>query len=237
LSNTKINYKNGDNTVPSAGFLSDKVESFAKTISRRHDIVLQSQMRFGLAFGDFKKRGQRPLCDVFKCYEEENSLLKIGWPFVRLSATNQALSTTIGYEHKLGQSRFSVNAQIDGYSENNTQFSKITQSEIWSYVQARYYFLQKRRIQKHGGSHNLSGLYTAASLISTLQNATYDNQRFYANSIESGPTFGFQQRLFDRGYIDYHFTFSRTIAVEKNYSQGFTEPWSFRPSFKIGFAF
>jgi hypothetical protein len=173
---------------------------------------------------------------VLKCYESESNLLKVGWPLVRVSSTNQAVSSSLAFEQKLGASSLSVNAQIDGYAENNSGISNLQQIELWSFLQARYYFLQKRRIRTHGGSHNLSGLYGAASLISTLQNTKYGNRNSYDRNLEWGPTVGFQQKLFNRGYLDYHFTFSNAFIRDNNSTLDDTRLF-LRSSFKLGFAF
>lgn len=198
-------------------------------------------MRLGLAIGDFTRSSKQPLCDVLKCYENKKQLWKFTWPSIRLAAKEQSVSSSIAFERKILNSSLSMNAQIDGYFFNRTLTPDLVTNasqklELWSSLQCRYYFLQKYRLAKHGSGSNLSGLYGAFSLFNSTERTSINSQNFYLNSFELGPTLGFQQKIFNRGYIDYHFSFSKSINESRNFPRSISGEFSFRPSFKLGFA-
>ena len=239
--NQKLIFKNGDNSIPPSYTSPSNVESVNNTFSTKHTWQVQTEMRFGLAIGDFRKRSNQPLCDVLQCHEEEKRRWKIGWPSLRLGAQNQMLASSIAYERKIGNSSFSVNTQIDGYFENQQPndflFNSFQSSELLGSLQSRYYFTQKRRILKRGGGSNLSGVYSAASLFLVRQQTLTNNERLYSNRLEWGPTLGFQQKLFKHGYIDFNFSFTKVFSQDSNFKQLVVGDLTFRPSFKLGFAF
>lgn len=218
------------------------VESYNWEINKANYWQLHTEMRLGLAIGDFTRSSKQPLCDVLKCYENEKQLWKFTWPSIRLAAKEQSFASSVAFERKILNSSFSINAQIDGYFFNqsitpSSISSKSQQLELWSSLQCRYYFLQKYRLAKHDGGSNLSGLYGALSLFNITERSSINTQYFYLNSFELGPTLGFQQKIFNRGYIDYHFSFSKSIDESRNYPRSIAGEFTFRPSFKLGFAF
>jgi hypothetical protein len=217
------------------------VESYNWEINKRSYWQLNTEMRLGLAIGDFTRSSKQPLCDVLKCYENKKQLWKFTWPSIRLAANEQSVSSSIAFERKILNSSLSMNAQIDGYFFNRTLTPDLVTNasqklELWSSLQCRYYFLQKYRLAKHGSGSNLSGLYGAFSLFNIRERTSINAQNFYLNSFELGPTLGFQQKIFNRGYIDYHFSFSKSINESRNFPRSISGEFSFRPSFKLGFA-
>lgn len=226
----------------SSGASLPSVESYNWEINKANYWQLHTEMRLGLAIGDFTRSSKQPLCDVLKCYENEKQLWKFTWPSIRLAAKEQSFASSVAFERKILNSSFSINAQIDGYFFNQSITppgsisNKSQQLELWSSLQGRYYFLQKYRLAKHDGGSNLSGLYGALSLFNITERTSINIQHFYLNSFELGPTLGFQQKIFNRGYIDYHFSFSKSIDESRNYPRSVAGEFTFRPSFKLGFA-
>ena len=235
--NQQISFQSNSNTSPPL------VDSHNWGINKVNSWQLHTEMRMGLAIGDFKGGSKHPLCDVLKCYEDEKQLWKFAWPSISLGIKEQALSSSIAFERKIFNSSFSVNTQIDGYFFNRKTTPSTTlvlntsqQLELWGSFQCRFYFLQKHRLVQKGGGSNLSGLYGAFSFFSITERTSTNTTNFYLNSFELGPTLGFQQKIFNRGYIDYHISFSKSIDEARNYPRSVAGEFTFRPSFKLGFA-
>jgi len=105
-----IIFKNGDNNIYQGGSGFDRIESVM--ITKRDDRnkwYINTNLKAGLAIGDFKKRKKEPLCDVFRCFEDEKSMIKITWPSITVGQNNQSALMSFAYEYKIGESPFSIN--------------------------------------------------------------------------------------------------------------------------------
>ena len=248
--NRKVVFKDGDNSIkPPNTFKYD----FTSTWTANNPDVnwqLGTNLRLGLAFGDFKKSQKRPLCDVLQCYESEKSLFKVSWPNISLGFRSQFLSGALAYERKLFNSAFSVSVMVEfmGSFAQNQRFQTTSTGSfngnssymgIKSYLQPRYYFTQARRIRKHNGGNNLSGLYGGTSVILSQYNIQFgDNNKGNLNNsrVGAGPTIGFQQKLFRNGFFDFQTSFTRNIVIgNSNFITN--TPTELHISLNLGFAF
>ncbi|GAB2763570.1 hypothetical protein GCM10027275_00740 [Rhabdobacter roseus] len=176
----------------------------------RRDIIDQMDYALGtrrsirLAFGDWKKTKQSPLCEVLRCDELVRSQLKIAWPNLYLGLRGQQLNGSIAYEQKLGSAPWSVNAQINGQFDRSSRLFTFhdempyLQWQVQPTLQLRHYFLQKRKIQRGTGAPNLSGPYLG------LHTEYFYSQNPYQDTkvLGLGGVVGIQQRLFKNAYID-----------------------------------
>lgn len=225
------------------------------------ELSLQTYYSTALAFGDFKRKQLPPVCDVLKCYETNKSLWKIAWPSLLIGTINQSLSTSVAYEHQLGKSPFSINLQNNlqlnrwffaDFTRTKTDSSHqvigrekgdIIEKQLFSttYVQPRFYFGHSRYSKKTTSKTCLVGWYLGISLVHIYDgvNSKFGSERKVFDryhGIEIGPTFGFQQKVFKNGYIDFNFTVGKTI-LRFDDNGSVKETYGFRPNFKIGFAF
>ena len=70
----QVTFLNGDNTVYSTNPGSDfwkNIQGNWSDVGTRNEFAIRTEMRVGLAFGDFKKNPKRPLCDVLRCYDDQ----------------------------------------------------------------------------------------------------------------------------------------------------------------------
>jgi hypothetical protein len=252
--NQKIFFKDGDNTIYPNGFGFDRIESVEVTPnSNRNEWYINSNFRLGLAIGDFKKRQKAPLCDVLQCFEDESSMFKISWPSIQIGQTNQSALLSLAYEHKIGKSAFSVNNQINyAYRANKTQSPAVNgvirTRNYWSsnlalVSEVRYYVRQAARIRRLNKGNNLSGLYLSTPLSIYLINSkdrVTDNNvstsgKYYSLFSDVGLKVGFQQKLFNKGYIDLGLS-ANTAIVSRPQKVRSGYEWNVRPTFGIGFA-
>lgn len=206
-----------------------------------------------MAIGDFKKRQKAPLCDVLQCFEDESSMFKISWPSIQIGQTNQSALLSLAYEHKIGKSAFSVNNQINyAYRANKTQSPAVNgvirTRNYWSsnlalVSEVRYYVRQAARIRRLNKGNNLSGLYLSTPLSIYLINSkdrVTDNNvstsgKYYSLFSDVGLKVGFQQKLFNKGYIDLGLS-ANTAIVSRPQKVRSGYEWNVRPTFGIGFA-
>ena len=246
----QLTFLDGDNSVfdrnnPKPNFWGN-IQNNWSDLGKRREWQLRTELRFGMAIGDFKKTKKRPLCDVLKCYEEQQSLWKFSWPQITLGPREQSLVSSIAYERRIGNSAFSINTQLDfqlmhGAYQNvfyqgasgNLNLSKVY---LLASIQPRFYFTQSRRIKQYGTGHNLSGWYVAGSVNVIIENdvVAFNNstsQKFQFNRFGLKPALGFQQQLFQNGYVD--FSVSPLWAGKGN------NPINniFGANLKLGFAF
>ena len=252
--NQKIFFKDGDNTIYPNSFGFDRIESFVATENpNRNDWYINSNFRLGLAIGDFKKRQKAPLCDVLQCFEDESSLIKLSWPSIQIAQTNQSALLSLAYEHKIGKSAFSVNNQINyAYRANKTQSPAVNgvirtrnyqSSNLALVSEVRYYVRQAARIRRLNKGNNLSGLYLSTPLsiylINNKERITENNVltsgKYHSLFSDIGLKVGFQQKLFNKGYIDLGLAANTAIVSTPQKVRAGYE-WNVRPTFCIGFA-
>jgi hypothetical protein len=175
---------------------------------------LESKFTIGLAFGGNKKE-QANTCDLFRCFEEENSLWKFDIQNAIPSITQRKLFYTdssfkmglsAAYEHKIGQSSWSLNTELRGsYSTNSRQELPLKNVQVGLSLEPRYYYNQKKRIANGQSANNLSGNYFT---VETSLNYFYQHYDYSPNAVVEGgkvrfaPKWGMQRRLFKNGFFD-----------------------------------
>ncbi|MFN4144294.1 MAG: hypothetical protein ACK4GN_00605 [Runella sp.] len=218
----------------------------------RNELFIESFWSVGLAFGDFKKKKLPPLCDVLKCYETNRSLWKIAWPNFFVGQRFQIASTSLAYERQIARSDFSINLQNNFLVRNQSILSSSNPTQPMldgenlyllstSYLQARYYWGKRSRKERLEGSPSLTGGYLGMALLHIYEGNSNDsggNKRYINryNGVEIGPSIGYQQKLFSRGYLDFGLTIGKTIFRFDDFGPA-SGTYGFRSSFKIGFAF
>ena len=250
----KLIFKNGDNTIYRNENSFERVESIQVTSNpNRYEWYVNSNFRLGLAIGDFKKRQKAPLCEVLQCFEDESSMLKISWPSIQVGQNRQSALLSLAYEHKIGKSAFSVHNQLN-YAFNATASQRpigngtihtqnYQSSNVALVSEVRYYIRQAARIKRLNKGNNLSGLYVSTPLSLFLFNnksrVTENNVsidgKYHSLFSDIGLKVGFQQKLFNRGYIDLGLSANTAIiSTPQKVRAGYE--WNIRPTFGIGFA-
>lgn len=224
-------------------------------------LSFSSQVSFGLALGDWKRSSIPPLCDILLCNEHISQQWKITIPDLTLGVSLKRVRLGFGYERKLGTSPVSLNFQYDigllsGYNslqlkENfnilfiNFFYTSARSTEILQTVtfQPRYYFLQNRQRLKGTGGNGLSGVYTGLHSELSVYDGHHrisDNtpqgytvtMNMKRNIIRAGLLAGYQQRVFNHGYLDLNtsYNFEKNLNTLENTS-------GLRANLGIGFAF
>ena len=106
---------------------------------------LHNSFSLGLAFGG--KKSQNNTCDLFNCFEEEQSLWKLNVRDIYKTYTRYGYTISINpeYERKIGQSPFSINTGIDFNYRDSRKFGK--GYDVKAEIESRYYYnLKKRKI-------------------------------------------------------------------------------------------
>lgn len=215
-----------------------------------------SQVSFGFAFGDWKKTQKAPLCDLLLCNEDIKEQWKIRLPELTFGYYLNRIKLSAAYERKIKTSSFSMNYQFDfgiskGYDyvlSKTKSFSDIlskyqlansAERSMVFLVQPRYYFLQKKQQMRSGGGNGLSGAYAGINTELSFYLGKHTviwgtkSELKTQNSFRSGPLIGFQQRLFNHGYID----FNTSYNFQKNLNMHSDPYFGFRGNLGIGFAF
>jgi hypothetical protein len=185
---------------------------------------LTTAFKFGIAFADLKKARPSRKGELFSVGENEQQLWKINWPVLEVTSSSQSLNSSIGYEHKIGQSAFSINTYLDVlfskfFGKNARLYDPVAQTEFITYVrdisiggilsiQPRWYFLSNLPSHLRPAGNNLSGVYignntTFWGLYGLATTNRYSNR--YSDKpqfINTGLLLGYQQKLFKNGFID-----------------------------------
>jgi hypothetical protein len=174
---------------------------------------LHNAFTLGLAFGGGKKSPANT-CDLFNCFEEENSLWKFDFRNIYRRIPNLGYSININpeYERKIGQSSFSVNSSMDiGYG-NYANYSNVY--GISAALEPRYYYNLKKRIATGKSANNLSGNYFSLKISGGYGNVSFRNTsstpdstivqfgKFHGTKYILEPRWGIQRRLFKNGFVD-----------------------------------
>ena len=177
----------------------------------------RSEVRFGLAFGGQKRKAIASSCDIFKCFDEENSLLKLDMTKLFYVAPNNVnLSLSMAYEKKINKSAWSFNQELRtdytyrferGYIPHGIFQAEGNNLSVRYVLEPRYYYNLKKRIVQGKSANNLSGNYVALHSSNELthsfltfspENAHYKTQFITA----VGAVWGMQRRLFTNGFVD-----------------------------------
>lgn len=184
----------------------------------RRQLGMQAQFAFGTAFGGGKS-SKYETCDVFRCFQEEKTLLKldIRWLLETLKKNDVLTQMMVGYETKLNNSAWSLNMEVKPllYWYNNQVHTKYIDKIISVHVglEPRYYYNLKKRIARGKSANNLSGNYLSLATYFTHEKKTYKNfstwqnpdfarQSYERNYVTIAPKIGLQRRLFKRGFAD-----------------------------------
>lgn len=182
------------------------------------NLILASRSAVGLAFGDWKKNGKAPLCDILHCDYLVKQQFKIKLPEINIGLSIQSIRAQIAYERKLGKAPLSVEGSISNVTNNATQGEySSTNISTTGNLELRYYFLQKRQIRKGKGSDNLSGFYLAPHLAYNYSYINFsEGANFQRQYVSYGCIVGYQQRLFGNIYFDATLSYSGT-SMDKRF--------------------
>jgi hypothetical protein len=233
---------------------------------------LESKFTIGLAFGGNKKE-QANTCDLFRCFEEENSLWKFDIQNAIPSITQKGhfndyasfkMGLSAAYEHKIGQSSWSINTELSGFYNTNNNRSELPLKNlhIGLGIEPRYYYNMKKRMANGKSANNLSGNYFAVETSLNYFNqeayTSYSNAPSSINTTRTSegmkarfaPKWGMQRRLFKNGFFDLSLTpLEFTIQDKRNGLRGKGQTFHLyngvlgqdfpmpKIDFKIGFAF
>ena len=212
------------------------------------EFLIQTDLKLGLAIGDFKKSAKPPLCDVLMCYEKRVKMLKIAWPSIQIGAKRQKIAASIAYEQRIKNTPVSINLQSgillshidDGIwlvrnINDSTRYDKINVQQYFASVESsiqlrRYINFSKNEIM------NLSGLYFGLSLANDLIHlrSIFTNSTY--TKITVGPMVGFQQKVFSNGYIDFNLNYSYPL-YEKVNGYDYSNGKILKAQLALGFAF
>lgn len=187
-------------------YVADALNSTGKVT----DFEISTRSSLGMAFGDWKRTSNIPICEILYCDEFLGDQWKILWPILRLS--NHMTNGTIGvaYEKKFGKSPLSVNAQVLTDYRRSRSDAIIASHAVTSMnyqiqpsLQLRYYFLQRRSIRKGTGGNNLSGLYFGPYFdYIKYVSKVWAESRSTNEHLGPGFSLGYQKTLFRRAYLD-----------------------------------
>ncbi len=191
-------------------------------VQPRWDVFVNTRVGIGLALA----RPNRPMpkldrCEVLRCFREDQRMWK--WDLLNLLRVSDLqfmrANLSLAREQKWGDSHWSwevlANVKAARYKSEDPRYGADDCSLTAGLrAQTRWYFNQKRRIARGLSGNNLSGMYFAAGLEGryTRGRSEFNKQRPEAGSYkikdfskyELGPrgVFGFQIRVFERGFID-----------------------------------
>jgi hypothetical protein len=171
-------------------------------------------------------------CDILHCFDEQYSMWKIdlfnAFSFTRNRwGTLLNVSPNLAYEQKLGRSPFSIEGALrttyshDWFNATVWDGSDITtapasdREAYWkAQIELRWYYNMEKRILSGKSGNNLSGAFVGAhisktSLIGGLTKVNYPEtiygpyNNYYYDNAEANIVWGYQQRLLDRGFIQF----------------------------------
>lgn len=197
------------------------------------DAFISTRLGIGLALA----QPNRPLpksdrCEVLRCFREDHQMWK--WELLDLlritDFQNMNADLSLAREQKWGDSHWSWEILGDLTAKRHKLQAPYlgVDDRSWSAgfrAQTRWYFNQQKRIARGISGNNLSGMYFAAGFKGryTQGREAYSKQLSHPGSYKTrdyrlsqlGPcaAFGFQIRIFERGYIDWQLspTFFRTV--------------------------
>jgi hypothetical protein len=142
------------------------------------------QVLFGGLLEDFVKKPKTPpaMCDVYRCFIEEQRMFKIDLlNLINISNTeNLDGGLEVSYEEKIKKSSFSINMGLaaQGYSFNikKNENKKIIGYSFKGFIEPRWYYQMKKHIAEGKSANNLSGMFWALQMgyHNTIKN-NYEN--------------------------------------------------------------
>jgi hypothetical protein len=206
--------------------------------------VFQAEVTYGVAFGKGRPEEGR-LCDVLMCFQEEQQLFKINVANLinGLSRYGYSGRLSVAFEQKLGASAFSVQLDITGnYAYSNGIFNTLHYAFLDIGFEPRYYYNLKKRIAQGKSGNNLFANYFTlrTSYVNTHERwspKTVSEPFEYRDGyVLLTPAWGFQRRIFKKGYVGYQFGIGYGRNVRKN-SESSSFIFDFRSDFRFGLAF
>lgn len=206
------------------------VRHYPQTVfyQERTELFADARLGVGLALARPKSTSGRKAeqCDVLQCFREENRMWKLDlFNLLRVARSSWIRgSLRPAVEQKIGESPFSVEAQLrlDGGYVDGPMVGKSSNFGIGNHLQLRYYYGLKKRIARGKSGNNLSGAYVAwqgewFQTNNTLYGKNSDGietkNTTTVRQMHTGPLWGIQHRIFDKGFID--FNLGAAIGNEK----------------------
>lgn len=222
---------------------------------------LSSQFSLGFAFGDWKKKRDIEICQVFLCEENISKQWKIQLPEFTFGYYTNRIKVGTAYEQRVRNYPLTINYQIDGtigkgyhnltYNEvyntklkdrNLRTIRSLSRELLLSFsIQPRYYFLQNRQKQRGKSANGISSFYTGLNIEDqfylsrhgfSAQSIDIEILKIKQNTLLVGPLLGFQQRVFKSGYIDLNTSYNYKHEVFEG-----DDSFGFRGNMGIGLAF
>jgi hypothetical protein len=214
------------------------------------------RVKIGLAI--FQRSKQAPtsdgagFCEVLRCFEEEKQMWKINLinslqagVFNYGTSLNQGRNSfasiipNLAYERKIGRSPFSVELSGD-LGLSTVRLKSSTTTDQFNYLdgkaqgELRWYHSQKKQILTGKSGNNLSGPFAAVNTGFRYQYSyVNDGSNDYTNKyVDAHLVWGYQQRLFKRGYALAKFGLGASNDLTNNIVET-----SILAEFKAGFAF
>ena len=199
--------------------------------------LLSAQVKLGLAFGGGQNQSGGKKCDAFKCFVEENRLLKIDvFNLIKdFSIQRIALRGSASYERRLGRSPFSIQANLNGSWIKDQSISNVPningerisahKYQDWGFgIESRWYYDLRKRIAQGKSANNFSANYITIAndwfsereYTNTIKGATIVTRNIVKSGVQITPCWGIQRRLFDRGFIDYRIGVGRQYIISEN---------------------
>ena len=202
------------------------LESWERGLRSR--FIVQSEMRLGLALGSLQRNEAMASCEVFRCLEEEQRLLKLDLSrLIYLAPSHARIQLSGAYEHKIRQSAWSLNQELRteyeyarerhigwGGSESRSEMKSLTMRYV---LEPRYYYGLRKRMASGRSANNLSGSYVA------LHSSNRGEISFLSiNGVRIAPEFhtaigavwGIQKRIFERGFFDAKIGVERVLTKD-----------------------
>ena len=175
---------------------------------------INNRLSFGFAFGGGKKSAVES-CDVFRCFEEEKSLLKIDVRglFKKIDSEGFNSVINVAYERKVDDSPLSLvyefRGDISNYKDNSgaNYVEEYASNRLNFSIEPRFYYNLKKRIASGKSANNLSGFYVGLKLGFQLIHSDYTSIDKYQREISNNTIFGvlkwgLQKKIFRHGFFD-----------------------------------
>jgi hypothetical protein len=177
-------------------------DNFVKSTNSDFTFFLNNRFAVGFAFGGKKTTADK--CDIFNCFEEENSLIKLDLRnALGINANGIGVNIGVIHEKKIKETAWSLNSGISlkaGNFTNNSAYG------IGLSLEPRYYYNLRKRIAKGQSANNLSGSYFSVEFSESFNHATYEGGQGNYSLLTIKPKWGIQKRIFKNGFIDFSVT-------------------------------
>jgi len=223
-----------------------------------------------------KSAQNRDLCDVLHCQDEQYKMLRINlYNVVDIRSTGEtyyvALQPNIAYERKIGRSPFSVEIDL-GAAINSSKFRRYTAHDQMDYSgrytsahwnatgELRWYYKMRKRMLSGRSGNNLSGVFLGLQLnrnnlikeavnIDAEELMDLSGSNYFVLTGDywtSNLVWGVQQRLLDRGFIQFKIGAGSTLGGNNYRYEDSNKPLAkigrrnelnILADLKIGFAF